>query len=62
MVNELAFGFIQSRGGTLWDTESWGGYDFTTADHFKGQLDDIRIFHNALTAAQITALYQSEKS
>ena len=62
VVNELAFGFIQSRGGTLWDTESWGGYDFTTANHFKGQLDDIRIFHNALTAAQITALYQSEKS
>ncbi|MFA5816341.1 MAG: Ig-like domain-containing protein [Bacteroidales bacterium] len=60
-VNELAFGFIQSRAGTLWDTEPWGGYDFPTSNHFKGQLDDIRIFHKALTETEIQLMYNSEK-
>lgn len=59
--NKLAFGFIHSRGGTLWDSESWGGYDFTTANHFKGLLDDVRIFHEALTETEVQLLYNSEK-
>jgi hypothetical protein len=59
--NKLAFGFIQSRGGTLWDAEPWGGYDFPTANHFKGQLDDIRFFHKALTAQEIKLMFDSEK-
>jgi len=61
VVNELAFGFVQSRAGTLWDTESWGGYDFPTANHFKGQLDDIRIYHKAITASEVLLMYNSEK-
>jgi len=61
VVNELAFGFIQSRAGTLWDGESWGGYDFPGANHFKGLLDDVRIFHKALTATEINLMYNSEK-
>jgi len=61
VVNELAFGFIQSRAGTLWDTEPWGGYDFPTANHFKGMLDDVRIFHKALTEQEIDLMYNSEK-
>jgi hypothetical protein len=61
VVNELAFGFIQSRAGTLWDTETWGGYDFPTANHFKGQLDDIRIYHKAITANEVLLMYNSEK-
>ncbi len=60
-VNELAFGFIQSRAGTLWDGESWGGYDFPQANHFQGQLDDIRFFHKALTATEVLLMYNSEK-
>jgi hypothetical protein len=59
--NKFAFGFIQSRGGTLWDAEPWGGYDFPTANHFKGQLDDIRFFHKALTAQEIKLMFDSEK-
>ncbi|HPG34655.1 MAG: Ig-like domain-containing protein [Lentimicrobium sp.] len=58
---ELAFGFVHSRGGTLWDTEPWGGYDFPDANHFKGQLDDVRIFHKPLTEAEILLMYNSEK-
>lgn len=61
VVNKLAFGFIQSRDGTMWDTEPWGGYDFTTANHFKGLLDDVRIFHAALTSMEVQLLYNSEK-
>ena len=61
VVNELAFGFIHSRAGTMWDTEPWGGYDFPDANHFKGQLDDIRIFHKALTLSEVSLMYNSEK-
>ncbi|SDK96922.1 Concanavalin A-like lectin/glucanases superfamily protein [Catalinimonas alkaloidigena] len=57
----LAFGFIQSRGGTLWDAEPWGGYDIPTSNHFKGQMDDVRIFHTPLTAQEIELMYNSEK-
>ncbi|MDT8432601.1 MAG: LamG-like jellyroll fold domain-containing protein [Bacteroidales bacterium] len=61
VVNELAFGFVHSRAGTMWDSEPWGGYDFPDANHFKGQLDDVRIFHKALTATEIQLMYDSEK-
>ena len=61
VVNELAFGFIQSRAGTMWDAEPWGGYDFPDANHFKGQLDDVRFFHKTLTATEIQLMYDSEK-
>lgn len=61
VVNELAFGFIQSRAGTMWDTESWGNYDNPDANHFKGQLDDVRFFHKVLTPTEIQLMYDSEK-
>jgi len=57
----LALGFIQSREGSLWANESWGGYSYTTANHFKGLLDDVRIFHKALTSTEVGLLYNSEK-
>ncbi len=61
VVNELAFGFIQSRAGTMWDTEPWGGYDIPTSNHFGGWLDDVRIFHKALTETEVGLMYNSEK-
>jgi hypothetical protein len=61
VVNELAFGFIQSRAGTMWDNEPWGGYAIQGANHFKGQLDDVRIFNKAITAAEVDLMYKSEK-
>jgi len=57
----LAFGFIQSREGTLFSSESWGNYLLPTSNHFGGWLDDVRIFHKALTANEIDLMYQSEK-
>lgn len=61
VVNELAFGFIQSRAGTLWDTEPWGGYDIQTSNHFGGLLDDVRIYHRVLTEDEIFQMYNSAK-
>jgi len=57
----LAFGFIKSRQGSLWATQTWGGYTLPTSNHFGGQLDDVRIFHRALTATEIGLMYASEK-
>lgn len=59
--NDLAFGFIQSRAGSMWAGEPWGGYTFPGANHFKGQLDDVRIYHKALTQSEIQLMYNSEK-
>lgn len=61
VLDELALGFIHSRGGTLWDSEPWGGYDFPGANHFHGLMDDLIIYHRALTAAEVTAMYNSGK-
>ncbi|HPK05549.1 MAG TPA: hypothetical protein PK908_06615, partial [Bacteroidales bacterium] len=61
VVNELAFGFIQSRQGTMWANEPWGGYTFPEANHFKGQLDDVRIYHKVLTPDEIDLMYRSEE-
>lgn len=58
---DLAFGFIQSKRGTMWDTETWGGYTFPGANHYKGQLDDVRIFHKAVSDAEVRLIYNSEK-
>ncbi len=61
VVNELAFGFIHSRAGTMWDDTPWGGYDNATANHFKGELDDIKFYHKVLTATEIQLMYDSEE-
>lgn len=60
--NQLAFGFIQgSTNRTI--SDAWA--DPTNADptlnHFKGQLDDVRIYHKALSANEIDLMYKSEK-
>ncbi|MCX6265790.1 MAG: hypothetical protein NTW16_00320 [Bacteroidetes bacterium] len=57
----LAFGFIQSRQGLLWANQPWGDYKFPTSNHFQGQLDDVRIFHRALSAMEVSLIYASEK-
>ncbi len=58
VVNELAFGFIQSRAGTMWATEPWGGYQFPTANHFGGWLDEVRVYHRTLSETEIAAMYK----
>lgn len=61
VYNDLAFGFVQSRRGTMWANEPWGGYTMPGANHFKGQLDDVRIFNKAVSDAEVLLMYTSEK-
>jgi hypothetical protein len=61
VVNELAFGFVHSRAGTMWDAESWGGYDMASAKHLRGSLDDVIVYHRPLTAAEVGLMYNSGK-
>lgn len=60
--NILAFGFIKSIGSKMWETEGWGGYTFPTANHFKGALDDFRVFNVPFSADDAKALYDAEKN
>jgi hypothetical protein len=54
----LAFGFYQGRNNM---THTWADYADPTAPHFKGQLDDVRIFHKTLTAQEILLMFNSEE-
>lgn len=58
--NALVFGFIQDKvSPTI--TDSWADYNVTTNNHFKGQLDDVAIYHSVLTQTIITLMYTSGK-
>lgn len=59
--DDLAFGFIKSRRGTLFQNEPWGNYESPTSQHFKGWLDDFRIFHAPFTSENAKTLYDAEK-
>ncbi|MBG0859860.1 MAG: Ig-like domain-containing protein [Bacteroidales bacterium] len=57
----LAFGFIQGRNNRT-ITDTWADYAHADANgHFKGQLDDIRIWHKSLKASEVLLMYNSEK-
>lgn len=59
--NNLALGFIQGRENRT-ITDAWADYASVDANgHFKGQLDDIRFFHKALSSTEIGLMYNSEK-
>ncbi|MCX6249593.1 MAG: Ig-like domain-containing protein [Bacteroidetes bacterium] len=60
-ANVLSFGFIKSRASTLWNNQSEWNYDNPYANHFGGLLDEVRIFHRALTANEISWMYNSLK-
>jgi hypothetical protein len=58
--NKLTFGFIQARENrTISDT--WADPADPANNHFKGLMDDVRIFHKALTETEIQLMYNSEK-
>jgi hypothetical protein len=56
------FGFWTSSVSTF---PSWGAtccqYSGTDNNHFKGMLDDARFFHRAISAEEVTLMYNSEK-
>jgi hypothetical protein len=59
--NILAFGFFDSRASTLFDDWWFADYYQPYTNHFKGQLDDVRIYHKTLTPREIELMYESEK-
>jgi len=59
--NVFAFGFGKDRSATFWSYTDFGDYAKPNANHFKGQLDDVRFFDIALSAGEILTLYNAEK-
>lgn len=58
--NTFVFGFIQDKvSPTIPD--AWAAYSNPANNHFKGQLDDVAIYHSVLTPALITLMYNSGK-
>jgi len=58
--NQLALGFIQgSTNRTITDT--WADPADPANNHFKGLMDDVRIYHKPLTANEVLLMYNSEK-
>jgi len=58
--NNLALGFIQGRNNRI-VTDDWANYADPANSHFKGQLDDIRVWHKTITASEVLLMYNSEK-
>jgi hypothetical protein len=58
--NQLAFGFIQARENKA-IADAWADYSDPNNPHFKGWLDDVRVFHKALTPTEIQLMYDSAK-
>ena len=58
--NKLAFGFVQARENKI-ITDSWADYSNPDNGHFKGLLDDVRIFSVPVTDTEVQLMYNSEK-
>ena len=58
--NRLAFGFIQGS-ENMAITGDWANpIGFPDNNHFKGELDDVRVFHASFSAADALSLYNDE--
>lgn len=58
--NKLALGFIQGRENRI-VTDDWANPAITTNNHFKGLMDDVRIFSVPLSQTAVSLMYNSEK-
>jgi len=59
--NNLALGYIQGRNNR---TSLHPDYDYSQPNsiyHLKGQLDDVRIWHRAISEGEVYLMYNSEK-
>ncbi len=59
--SQFVFGFASDPASTFWADTDFGNYYNADANHFKGMLDDVKIYHRALTTDEITAIYNSSK-
>lgn len=57
--NKLALGFLQGSQNRI-ITDSWADPSDLYSNHFKGLMDDVRIFKVALTASEVATLYAAE--
>ncbi|MCX6288053.1 MAG: Ig-like domain-containing protein [Bacteroidetes bacterium] len=60
-VNIFAMGFFHSTGSTAYSGTSWGNYYSPYANHFRGWLDEVRIFHSSLTGIEVEQMYTLTK-
>lgn len=58
--NKLALGFIQGRENPI-VTDGWADYSVPENNHFKGEIDDFRVFSVPVTQTEVTLMYNSEK-
>jgi len=58
--NKLALGFIQGSENRI-ITDDWANPADLGSNHFKGLMDDLRIFKVALTPEEVGTLYADEK-
>jgi hypothetical protein len=56
----FVFGFIQDMNDPS-IADAWAQYSDPNNNHFKGLLDEVRIYHRPLTQADITSMYNSAK-
>lgn len=57
----FVFGFAEDKSSALFSTEPWGNVNSPDSNHFQGWLDDVRVYHRALTQDEITLMYNSSK-
>lgn len=57
--NHFVFGFIQDKTDPT-IPDAWAQYSDPTNGHFQGMLDDVRIFHKALSANEVQKMYETE--
>lgn len=58
----LAFGYIQAKDEANRSiSDGYANYDDENTNHFKGQLDDLRFWKKAISADEVSKIYQSEK-
>jgi len=55
--NLLAVGFFHSAMSTEFSGTSWGNYYSPYANHFRGWLDELRVFQTALTTSEVVEMY-----
>ena len=60
--DRLALGFIQGTENRIISDDWANPIGFPDNNHFKGQLDDLRIFHASFTPADAKTLYDAEKN
>lgn len=55
--NIFAMGFFHSEGSAAYSGTSWGNYYSPYANHFRGWLDEVRIFHSTVTSVEVEQMY-----